>query len=69
VDTRAASTSAGEHVNHGEIMPLEAINQEMETSFTENVLSALLTAEEREAERHAAHPIASIAAVCGCETN
>jgi hypothetical protein len=47
-------------------MPLQAIDQTMEQAFTENVLKALLTAEELEAEEHATHPIASIAAVCGC---
>jgi hypothetical protein len=47
-------------------MPLQAIDQTMEQTFTDNVLKALLTKDEIDAEESAIHPIALLARVCGC---
>ena len=45
---------------------LEAITPQQKRQCSENVLKALLTKEERQAERFATHPIATLPVVCGC---
>jgi hypothetical protein len=46
---------------------LEAITSKHRKQCTDNVLDALLSPQDREAERFAAHPIATLPAVCGCK--
>jgi hypothetical protein len=45
---------------------LEAISPQHKKQCTENVLSALLSPAERQKERFARHPIATLPTVCGC---